>query len=277
MRQFLESARIALSALWANKLRSVLTLVGVVVGVATIIAIVSMITGMNQFVATQISSLGANTFILDRHGIITSEEQWWERRSWKKITVADMKVIQENCESCELVGGRTFVRRQIKNGNRYVDGAIVMGSTANFPLIVDFDIENGYYPTESDYNHRRQVAFIGHDIIDNLFPGVETDIRLAVGDRMANFREGSESPVNRNNRIAGLHHDGVPGMPESRWNRGIDPLVGRFVIVAGQHPDRAPSGLLGTAGNSLHHPVQTAAHNDCAVLSEQAAYLFRRF
>ncbi|MCH7988704.1 MAG: ABC transporter permease, partial [Planctomycetes bacterium] len=116
-----------------------LTLVGVVVGVATIIAIVSMITGMNQFVATQISSLGANTFILDRHGIITSEEQWWERRSWKKITVADMKVIQENCESCELVGGRTFVRRQIKNGNRYVDGAIVMGSTANFPLIVDFD------------------------------------------------------------------------------------------------------------------------------------------
>jgi putative ABC transport system permease protein len=172
MRQFFESARIALSALWANKLRSVLTLIGVVVGVATIIAIVSMITGMNQFVATQISSLGANTFILDRHGLITSEEEWWERRSWKKLTVADMNALQENCESCELVGGRSFMRRQVKNGNRYVDGAIVMGSTANFPLIVDFDIENGYYPTESDYNHRRQVAFIGHDIIDNLFPGV---------------------------------------------------------------------------------------------------------
>ena len=172
MRQFLESAKIALAALWANKMRSFLTLIGVIIGVATIIAIVSLITGMNQYVANQIAVLGATTFMLDREGIITSEEQWWERRSRKKITVEDMEAISQNCTKCELVGGRSVTVRQVKHGNRYVDDVFVMGSTPNWPLIVDFDIEDGYYPTESDNEHRRPVAFVGYDLIDNLFPGV---------------------------------------------------------------------------------------------------------
>jgi putative ABC transport system permease protein len=172
MRQFLESAKIALGALWANKLRSILTLVGVIIGVATIIAIVSLITGMNQWVANEISVLGATTFIVDREGIITSEEEWWESRSRKKIEVADVEAIDEACESCELVAGRAITVRQAKHGNRYVDDVFIMGSTADWPLIVDFNIEEGHYPTVSDVQHSRQVAFIGYDLIDNLFPGV---------------------------------------------------------------------------------------------------------
>jgi len=172
MRQFLESAKIALAALWANKMRSLLTLIGVIIGVATIIAIVSLITGMNQYVANQIATLGAHTFILDREGIITSDEQWWERRSRKRITIADMEAISRNCTGCELVGGRSVTVRQVKHGNRYVDDVYIMGSTPNWPLIVDFEIEDGYYPAESDNEHRRPVAFIGYDLIDNLFPGV---------------------------------------------------------------------------------------------------------
>lgn len=162
----------ALAALWANKLRSFLTLIGVIIGVATIIAIVSLITGMNQFVATQLSVLGANTFIVDRKGIPTSEDQWWERRNRKKITVADMDAIAGNCELCDIVGGRAITMRKVKHGNRYVDDVFLMGSTASWPLIVNFDVESGHYPTESDNEHRRSVAFIGYDLIDNLFSGV---------------------------------------------------------------------------------------------------------
>ncbi len=172
MRQFLESARIALAALWANKLRSILTLVGVIIGVATIIAIVSLITGMNQYVSSEIATLGATTFMLDREGIITSDDQWFERSGRPKIKMQDVAVIEQGCESCELVGARAITSRTAKAGGNNINDVWIMGSTANFPSIVDFDVENGYYPTESDNEHRRSVAFIGYDVIDNLFPGI---------------------------------------------------------------------------------------------------------
>jgi putative ABC transport system permease protein len=161
MRQFLESVKIALAALWANKMRSILTLVGMIIGVATIIAIVSLITGMNQYVAAEIDQLGATTFIVDREGIITSEETWWERMKRKKLTTDDMEAIAKACQGCEQVGGREITMRKIKRGNQYVNDAYVMGSTANYPQIVDFEIEAGHYPSESDNEHRRPVAFIG--------------------------------------------------------------------------------------------------------------------
>lgn len=172
MLQFLESARIALAALWANKLRSILTLVGMIIGVATIIAIVSLITGMNQYVAAEISTLGATTFMMDREGIITSDEQWWERSRRPKIEMQDVNAIEQGCGSCEMVGARSLTFRTAKAGNKHIDDVFIMGSTANFPNIVDFEIENGHYPTESDNEHRRSVAFIGYDVIDNLFPGI---------------------------------------------------------------------------------------------------------
>jgi len=172
MLQLLESVKIALGALWANKMRSILTLIGMIIGVATIIAIVSLITGMNQYVAAQIQDLGATTFIVDREGLITSEEEWWESRKRKKLEVADLDAITSGCQLCEATAGRSITVRKVKHGNRYVNDVYVMGSTARFPYIVDFDIEKGYYPTESDNEHRRSVAFIGYDLIDNLFPGV---------------------------------------------------------------------------------------------------------
>ncbi|GAB4316001.1 MAG: ABC transporter permease [Candidatus Zixiibacteriota bacterium] len=182
MRQFLESAKIALAALWANKLRSILTLIGMIIGVSTIIAIVSLINGMNQYVAAEIQTLGATTFTVDREGIITSEEEWWESRKRKKLTIEDYEAIKDICVGCERVAARTITRRKVKYGNKYIDDVYIMGSTAEFPLIVDFEIENGYYPTEADNQHRRRVAFIGYDIIDNLFPGVSPigkDISIA--------------------------------------------------------------------------------------------------
>ncbi len=172
MRQILESVKIALAALWANKMRSILTLIGVILGVTTIIAIVSLITGMNQYVAAEISNLGAMTFIVDREGIITSDEQWWDRRNRKKLTVEDMEAIGETCTNCDLVAGRDLTRRKVKFGNRYVNDVYIMGATAEWPQIVDFEIESGHCPTVADNEHHRPVAFVGYDIIDNLFPGV---------------------------------------------------------------------------------------------------------
>jgi putative ABC transport system permease protein len=173
MRAFLESVRIALGALWVNKLRSVLTLIGVIIGVTTIIAIVSMINGMNAYVANQISGLGATTFIIDQYGMVTSEEQWWNVFKRKKITIDDMKAVADNCPDCAEVGGRMFTTRTIKRGSQYLDDVYIVGATANFVDIVKQEIERGHFLTDDDYLHRRNVAFIGYDVVDNLFPGLD--------------------------------------------------------------------------------------------------------
>ncbi len=173
MQLLFESIRIALRALWVNKLRSVLTLIGVIVGVTTIIAIVSMINGMNTYVANEISSLGATTFMVDKYGLVTSEEQWWKVFKRKDLTMEDMKAVAENCPGCSEVGGRMYTSRQVKRGSQYLDDVYILGTTSNFLRIIQIDVERGRYPTEDDYRHRRQVAFVGYDILDNLFPGVD--------------------------------------------------------------------------------------------------------
>ncbi len=173
MRHVWDSIVLALQALWVNKMRSILTLVGVVIGVMTIIAIVSLINGMNAYVADQISGMGASTFIVDRYGIVTSEEMWWEVFKRKPLRYEDMEAVADQCELCEEVGGRARTTRTVKRGNQFVDNVEVRGHTANYPDIINLDVERGHYLTEDDYRHRRNVCFIGYDIIDNLFPGVD--------------------------------------------------------------------------------------------------------
>jgi len=168
-----ESVRIALGALWVNKMRSILTLIGVVIGVTTIIAIVSMINGMNAYVADQISGIGASTFIVDRYGLVTSEEQWWNVFKRKRLTVEDMKAVKENCPLCTEVGGRLYTSRTVKRDNQYLDDVTIIGTTSNYLDIIKMEVERGRYFTEDDYLHRRPVAFVGYDIIDNLFEGVD--------------------------------------------------------------------------------------------------------
>jgi putative ABC transport system permease protein len=172
--QFLESILIALTSLKANKLRSILTLIGVIIGVMTVIAVASIIAGMNRYVSDKISTMGSTTFIIDRIGIVMSEEEWWEAMKRKRLTLEDMEAIRENCEACEMVGARVYTfRYKVKYKNQYLSDLAVMGATANLPQISNIDVGNGRHISEFEELHRRQVAFIGWEIADKLFPNLD--------------------------------------------------------------------------------------------------------
>lgn len=98
--QFLEGTIIALKSLVANKLRSILTLIGVIIGVMTVIAVVSVIAGMNRYVESEISSMGSTTFLIRKFGIVTSDEEWHTMMKRKDLKTSDMKAIEENCPDC---------------------------------------------------------------------------------------------------------------------------------------------------------------------------------
>src|SRR5687768_2143251 len=103
--EFREATSIALQSLWANKLRSVLTLLGVVIGIAAVIAVVTFINGINSYVAERIFNLGADVFIVNKQpNVITNADQWIEAQKRKNLTFEDYDAVREGCNGCTVVG-----------------------------------------------------------------------------------------------------------------------------------------------------------------------------
>jgi len=170
-----EAMRIALLSLWANKLRSVLTLLGVVIGVAAVIAVVTFVSGINGYVAERIFRLGADVFIIGKtSGVITNIDQYLEQNKRKDLTLEDYRAVLQDCKRCTYVGATTF------NGNghvRYAEQSStdtwVRGLTPSMAPIMDLNLVEGRMFNENDLERGAAVAIIGNDIVQNLLPGID--------------------------------------------------------------------------------------------------------
>src|SRR5215470_12572830 len=172
---FLEAIRISLQALWANKLRSVLTLLGVVIGVAAVIAVVTFVSGINGYVAEKIFNLGADVFIISKVSpVITNVDQLLEGEKRKDLTMDDFEAVASACKHCTMVGASTFNNSgHVRYGEQSLSDTWIRGMTAQMPVILDIDLNAGRMPNENDNENRSAVAVIGTDILENLFPGID--------------------------------------------------------------------------------------------------------
>src|ERR1700730_5312722 len=104
-----EAVRIALQSLWANKLRSALTLLGVVIGVAAVIAVVTFVNGINGYVAEKIFNLGADVFIISKvTPVVTNIDQFLEGQKRKDLNLDDYEAVLEACKHCAMIGASTI-------------------------------------------------------------------------------------------------------------------------------------------------------------------------
>jgi len=172
---FTEAVRIALQSLWANKLRSILTLLGVVIGVAAVIAVVTFVNGINGYVAEKIFNLGADVFIISKISpVITNIDQFLEGQKRKNLTMEDYDVVAEACKHCVMIGASTFNSNgHVKYGEQSISDSWVRGLTPSMAAILDLDLAAGRWLNQNDENNRSYVAVIGTDIVDTLFPGVD--------------------------------------------------------------------------------------------------------
>ena len=171
----LEAMRIALQSLWANKLRSVLTLLGVVIGVAAVIAVVTFVNGINGYVAEKIFNLGADVYIIAKQpSVITNIDQFLEGQKRKNLTLEDYRAVREECDGCLVVGASIGGQRgNIKYGTESSQDTGIRGWTPSMGRIYDLDLIAGRPITEADLNAGSNVAVIGHDIFDNLLKGMD--------------------------------------------------------------------------------------------------------
>lgn len=167
-----ESVSIALGSLWANKLRTFLTLLGIIIGVLTIVAVVSVIQGLNQYVYSRMAFFGANDFTVSKFSMIGgSLKDYKEQLKRKDLRLEDMKVIREGCKTCELVGASVSTSRNVTYRNQSIKDVEVRGVTSLDHLIgTVIELESGRHIQREDEEHSRPVCVIGYDIVEKLFP-----------------------------------------------------------------------------------------------------------
>ncbi len=174
----LEVVRISFGAILAHKLRSFLNLLGVVIAVTTIVAVIAVVSGLNEYAANLIGQLGPNTFVLTKFGIITSREEFLKAIKRKDITNEDVEAMRRLVPRAKRVTGRVFAAKAVYAEGRRLPDAITVGAGPEYPWMVGLELQDGRYFTEGETRASRAVAVIGTDVKDELFPHVDPIGRL---------------------------------------------------------------------------------------------------
>jgi putative ABC transport system permease protein len=171
---YLEAIRVALQSLWANKLRSVLTLLGVVIGISSVIAVVTFVSGINDYVAKKIFNLGADVFIISKMSQVeTNVEHFLEAEKRKNLDMDDYQAVKDACTHCDYVGAMISGTARVKHNEQSIEDTTVQGITPEIATIVDTDLTSGRMVNETDLNNHLQVAVVGTDIVEHLLPGTD--------------------------------------------------------------------------------------------------------
>jgi putative ABC transport system permease protein len=163
-------ARIGVGALAAHKLRLALNLLGIIIAVATIVAVISVVSGLNKYAADVISGLGPNTLIFTKFGIIRSREAFIEALKRKDITQADLEAVRRLVPQARRVAGRVTSSHAVYAGGHRLADTFVLGAEYEFPWMIGLELQDGRFFTENEDGAARAVAVIGWDIKDELFP-----------------------------------------------------------------------------------------------------------
>jgi putative ABC transport system permease protein len=168
--QFYEAAIIALGAIWSNKLRSFLTVLGNIVAVTSIIAVVSLVQGMNGYVTTAIlSGVGADNFTIQRMPIVRTEEDEERVRSNPRITLDEATAVRKYSDNVGAVAAQAQSRATMTYGEQTVDGAQVQGVSRDYVSFGTFNAERGRLISPAEVDAGRPLAVLGWDVADKLF------------------------------------------------------------------------------------------------------------
>jgi putative ABC transport system permease protein len=181
MHQFLEAAQIALQAVWANKLRSFLMVLGNIVAVTSIIAVVSLVQGLNASVEAAIQSeFAPDAFSIQRRGLTVTEEDQLRQESNPRVTMADAEALREYGEHIGFVMAEANASAQIKYRQESLDSVGVRGVTREFNSLPSTSIERGRSITPSEFEVGRLVALLGWGTADRIFGQIDPVDKIVI-------------------------------------------------------------------------------------------------
>jgi putative ABC transport system permease protein len=172
---FGEAISIALQSLRANKLRSLLTVLGILIGVSSVIAVVAITEGLDQYMSDKVLELGTKAFRLQsRPDIINSHEMWPEMMTRKRLSMDDFEAVQKACTLCSEVGAQVWTGTNVKRGRVIQKNVGVAGITENIARIGTVrELVAGRHIVQQDVTQAAMVGVIGTDLVDAFFGTME--------------------------------------------------------------------------------------------------------
>jgi putative ABC transport system permease protein len=167
----LEGARIALFSLGANRMRTVLTTVGIGIGVATLLAIVGMIQGLNSSFERQLATIGTNNLYVSKFPWVMKGD-WWVYRNRKDFTLPQVEQIRQQFTYLSAISPVVSRTSDVGFGGELLSNVGITGATHEYLTIAGYEITAGRFLTEADNAVTRPVAVIGATVAEGLFPGM---------------------------------------------------------------------------------------------------------
>ena len=177
----------------------------------------SVISGLNLYVADRVANLGANVFIVDRFGIITSQDQWVKAQKRPLLTLEEFERLRDNMKLATAVAAEEDHNLAVKSGDQLMENVMMMGATPNFADVRNLNVAQGRFLTPADEDHRTEVVFIGPDLVKKFFPNVDP-IGKTVRVQTHTYEViGVAEPLGS---AFGQSQDNYMIMPLSTWRKG---------------------------------------------------------
>ncbi len=175
----------ALRSLVTNKMRSILTTLGIVIGVMTVVGLISVVLGLNDYVANLLSSMGSNTFYVSKmNPMITSDEEWWDQRNRPDLELEYIDAIRRNCPHVEFVATRVLSQKKISYKGRTTNYLFVLGTNEEIQNMDDMQVKSGRFVTVADELATSYICVLGYETRETLF--------------------GNTDPINKRVKIEGM-------------------------------------------------------------------------
>jgi putative ABC transport system permease protein len=179
-----ESIKIAYEALRSYKMRSLLTTLGIVIGVTTVITIVALIQGLNLAFSQQISKIGTTTLFVSKFPWIMGDKEWFTFRNRPNISVKDAEKLKQMSKTAVAVAPTLYSRRTAQYKNRTTERVLIVGTNEDYMETSNVLPEEGRFMSVTDVRHRRPVCVLGQDVLNSLFPNEDPiGKRVTLGGR----------------------------------------------------------------------------------------------
>ena len=182
--EFREGLLIAFNAIRANKMRSILTALGIIIGIVSVTLMGTAIEGLNRAFNKSIAAIGADVLYVQKWPWGGGEE-WWKIRNRRDIRIQQAKALQKQAVFARSVSPAAGTRRQAKYGKTVLENVVIVGTNDEFPITMGVNIAFGRFFTTGESDGGRPVAVIGSEVAVNLFPNenpIAKTIKLGNGN-----------------------------------------------------------------------------------------------
>jgi putative ABC transport system permease protein len=232
--KFIETLKLAAAAIWAHKLRSALTLLGMIIGVAAVVIVYSAIQGFNRYIDEKIAGIGAKSYTIGRFGIEDFKDQDTiaaaQRRN-KELDFDDYEYLRTRLTLTDKLGaGARPMTAEVKRNSEIIQDVPIDGTMAIVGDINNVDVADGRYFTEAEDNAAARVAYVGADVANKLYPsgsavGQDIDIK-GLSYRVVGVATAKGT-------VFGIPQDNFVTIPLLTYRRNFGPLINQrsFYIV----------------------------------------------